>query len=56
MKKIVIGCGLVFLIIALLFVGLSFAYKGITENNLENRLETVHNNWIELLELQDEKK
>lgn len=55
MKKILISFIIIFLIIGLFFTGLYFVYKSIVKNNLENRLEAVNNNWIELLQLQDEK-
>lgn len=55
MRKALIVLAKVLLIITLLFVGLYFAYKSITKNNLEDKLKTLNNNWTELLKLQDEK-
>lgn len=55
MRKVLIGLFKVFLIVTLLFVGLYFAYKSITKNNLEDKLKTLNDNWSELLKLQDEK-
>ncbi|MFA9189389.1 LemA family protein [Flavobacterium magnesitis] len=55
MKKALIVLAKVFLIVTLLFVGLYFGYKNITKNNLEDKLQTLNDNWTELLKLQDEK-
>lgn len=55
MKKTLITLSKVFLTIALLFLGSFFAYKSITKNNLENKLENLNGNWTELIKLQEEK-
>lgn len=45
----------VFLVVVLLFVSLYYAYKYSTINNLENRLKTLNDNWVEILQLQEDK-
>ena len=55
MKKIAIVLVKVFLIITVLVVGLYFVFKINTKNKLKDKLETLNNNWIELLKLQDKK-
>jgi hypothetical protein len=55
MKKVLLTLIKVFLSISLSFIGLYFVYKSMVKNNLESQLNTVNNNWKELLKLQDEK-
>ena len=55
MRKGLIVLVKVFLIITLLFIGLYYAYKSMTKNNLDDKLNSLNVNWTELLKLQDEK-
>ena len=39
----------------MLFIGLYYAYKSMTKNNLEEKLGFLNKNWTELLKLQDDR-
>ncbi|MEC4049001.1 LemA family protein [Flavobacterium sp. SUN046] len=53
MKRILIVYVKIVSIIILLFIGLYFAFKSMTKNNLDEKLNYLNKNWIELLTVQD---
>lgn len=55
MKKILFTLSKVFLVIILLSLSLYFVYKRSVKNNLEDKLKILNNNWVELIEIQNEK-
>ena len=55
MKKGLLVLVKIFLIITLLSIGLYYAYKSMTKNNLDDKLNSLNVSWTELLRLQDEK-
>lgn len=55
MKKTLIVYVKILSIIILLFIGLYFAYKSMTKNNLVEKLNCLNKNWNELLKLQESK-